>query len=96
MNRRSLISTTDGVATHAAPRVQASLGGGGGFEGFYGSVTAGGVSKVYAAMQEHCDFSPSSFLVDIGGGLGRCDRPQPVTHAWHIWAGRSAQAARAP
>lgn len=49
-----------------------SLGGGGGFEGFYGSVTASGVSKVYTAMSEHCEFGSSSFLVDIGGGLGRC------------------------
>jgi hypothetical protein len=52
-----------------------SLGGGGGFEGFYGSVTAKGVSKVYASMSKHCDFKSSSFLVDIGGGLGRYGTP---------------------
>lgn len=51
--------------------MQASLGGGGGFEGFYGSVTANGVSRVYDAMSEHCGFGKDSFLVDIGGGVGR-------------------------
>jgi hypothetical protein len=64
------------TCSHDIP-TQVSLGGGGGFEGFYGSVTAGGVSKVYAAMEEHCGFASSSFLVDIGGGLGRCS-PLPV------------------
>jgi hypothetical protein len=52
--------------------VQGSLGGGGGFEGFYGSVTGHGVARVYASMQQHCQFDGSSFLVDIGGGVGRC------------------------
>lgn len=51
--------------------MQASLGGGGGFEGFYGSVTANGVSRVYESMSEHCAFGKDSFLVDIGGGVGR-------------------------
>jgi hypothetical protein len=62
--------------------LQVSLGGGGGFEGFYGSVTAGGVSKVYKAMAAHCNFDASSFLVDIGGGLGRCATLQATTHRY--------------
>eukprot|EP00892_Ulva_mutabilis_P001529 jgi/Ulvmu1/11377/UM075_0039.1 len=56
--------------------MEASLGGGGGFEGFYGSVTANGVSRVYDSMTDHCRFGRDSFLVDIGGGVGR-----PLVHA---------------
>lgn len=59
--------------------MQASLGGGGGFEGFYGSVTANGVSRVYEAMSEHCGFGRDSFLVDIGGGVGRFVTPEVLS-----------------
>lgn len=58
--------------------VQGSLGGGGGFEGFYGSVTGHGVTRVYESMEQHCQFDSSSFLVDVGGGVGRC------VHSPHI------------
>lgn len=56
---------------HERTYVQGSLGGGGGFEGFYGSVTGHGVTRVYESMQQHCQFDSSSFLVDVGGGVGR-------------------------
>ena len=71
---RRLVQCSCQLAKHMlVHHMQVSLGGGGGFEGFYGSVTAGGVSKVYHAMSTHCGFGRDSFLVDIGGGLGRCD-----------------------
>jgi len=52
------------------------VGGGSGGEGFYGSVTAGGLSKVFGELAHRCAMGPASFLVDIGGGLGRCGRLQ--------------------
>ncbi|KAK9826092.1 hypothetical protein WJX81_001533 [Elliptochloris bilobata] len=61
---------------HVMQSIEGRLGGGEGIEGLYGSVTRTGMQKVLDCLAAHCGLGASSYLVDIGAGLGR-----PLLHA---------------
>ena len=68
-------STLYGLFTGAENRVA----GGEGSIGFYGSLTADSVHRIFSLFKQHGTFDGSSRLVDVGAGLGR-----PLLHAYYL------------